>query len=325
MSAFEPLMESPSTPSGGPLPPEWRFFTQPKTLESVVVAWSDLPEDKRKWHFLLRVLLVGVALLVGLLISALIAYYVLNNEKILKIAILIGIVAPLGLPYYTWKVTEYRGWNGFIGPDGFVLAKCRHTPENIVQFTELKWDQVGDVIMATKVTKGPLGNRYTYDMYWYDRSGKNLFTIKDEASDKNPGAIGRVQFLNAVEKAWADYQMKNHKLRASFPVKFNMQFPATIGMKLRPLAELHYDRVKFVLGKEEATYLYQDIASISIDGGILYIDHKNFQKNYLFPNKGNREEISLTQLANAQFFLLLLQELSNVPWETVRDRAQDSA
>ena len=202
----------------------------------------------------------------------------------------------------------------FIGVNGFAQFKCEENRKNITQSFEVNFNNVTDFIKIIVINKQNFNYTGTdFSFAWLN--GEKLIKEVNGSHDSKEGEPEKTHsefWLNEIaERYWTIYLLDNmeKELDAKGYLTFNLfSYENNKYVKI-PYIHLGIGYIKFLTSKEEVVYKFNEIKKVYSKGSNLFIEHKNYQKKFIFWESGNKNGIPLTNLSNRQFFFKAMELL----------------
>jgi hypothetical protein len=298
----EPRLEDLPNHNEERLPGDVDFFaTPPRDIGPLTSAYSTLRQcieptpagTRTAWMLgagggglLLGVILVALTQVMFLIVVA------------LFLAVLGGALA--------WHFTRFRHRCTFVGRDGVARYRCQGHRDNVTEDVFLFRDATELRIGQTRhyVNGAYTGTNYAFN--WTDVNRYKVFSLTGTFHSEvgTPVAKDPFYFATAAEVAWSVYLLDNvqAQLSSGGSIKFGLKGGDSI--RVGPgflLLEMGGDRIKLE---------GDDIANVRIDQGVVSIREPGAKEGW-FSSTGVHK-FNYNELANAQFFLFLMDRLVGV-------------
>ena len=228
--------------------------------------------------------------------------------------ILIWIAVPNGISIWLASASSsFSGECSFIGSKGFAFYEFQDSTDNIVKSTEINFDNVTDLFTTSVVKKVNYSYSGTDFIFSWLNDNKLLYEIEDTHSNKDnkPGEYPfNYYFMDKAERQWAFYLAQ--RIDSELAKNGCLEFPLIGADKDNkwfrvPYIKLEPNSITFYEGDQSMTYQPKDIKRLYASNGNLHIEHQNYQKRFLFKNKGNTNTIPLANLSNTKFFFKAME------------------
>ena len=300
------------SPYGRPIDGTMDFFVLPQKIGKIIGGYSTLFKGAKAISPFQLFIKVVKSSVFGISITAIISFllycnwtYNLHHEDTLSSAlifffVIIGIILVFKLLVNSNSIKfEHCCW--YIGINGFAFFKCSSSRENIIEKTEVNFNDVTDLFYSVTVHKVNFQTRRTtYEAVWLNsKTKKVVYTTSGDAFIH----IYWTMLLQA-EKYWTLFLLDNMEKRIEEKryIEFNL-YP------FNPFIRIGIGYITFLKGADVFTYKFNDIKRIYSKDADLFIEHKNFEKKLLFFKSGNQDSIPLRQLCNRQFFYKAMEIL----------------
>ena len=294
---------------GEPLPDNVDFFKLPKNIGKIVSGYSTLTKEMMpstfKETFLRYVKAIGIALVIS---AGIIFGFSIQNP----IWMLIWGAVPLAISVWlTSKASEFIHTNTFIGVNGFSVFKCEGTRSNIISSVEINFKNITDLLVISE--RRSLNFNYQNTAYGFEWSCNNK-AIKDfnglyiDKNDNPKRDEAKEYWTNKwAERYWTIYLLDNMELQLE--KNGFIEFRIVDGHGYRLYIKLGIGYITFLDKKGEVTYNFNEIKKVYTKGTNLFIEHRNYEKKFIFFESGNKNGIDLMQLSNRQFFFRAMELL----------------
>lgn len=288
------------------------FFRLPNRIGRIISGFSDYTiNTKPKGRDLVKKVFkedLGCSTLLAFLISGIYFYYSDNIKISITIFCILFIILLSRMFYIASGKGAKEFVNYYIGINGFAFYKIHN--KQYVSDVEINFNDITD--LAIRVEKRSLNFKYAttaYQFTWFDnKTNKILYDFSTVRDDKQNNLISKYTehgfWLNKEsEKYWTLYLLDN--------MESNLQKTGYIEFKVfywqksycESYIRLGIGYIMFLQGKEIVTYNFDDIKKMYVRDANLFIEHKNFKKDYMFFKTGNKNSIPLNSLTNRLYFL----------------------
>lgn len=288
------------------------FFKLPKNIGKIISGYSDLTKDTHPStnndRFRRFAKAIGVAVIISLIII-----FLFRVES--PIWMVIWSVVPLGIGLWIANVANsFSHVCNFIGVNGFAQFKCEENRKNITESFEVNFNNVTDFIKATVINKRNFnytGTDFTFAWLKDNKLVKEVNGSHDSKEGKPEKHHSEFWLHEIAERYWTIYLLDNmeKELEAKGHLTFNLYSYENDRYQKIPYIHLGIGYIKFITSKEEVTYNFNEIKKVYTKGSNLFIEHKNYEKKFLFWESGNKNGIPLTNLSNRQFFFKAMELL----------------
>jgi hypothetical protein len=288
--------------AGEPLPPDVEFFAPPPPeIGALISANSTLRRGKEPWSLAARLAwFFGVAG-VGL---AVVLVFIVAKLPVAAVA-LTSFVALVGALVSLW-VTRFAHFCSFVGQEGLARYRCRGERDNVHGDMFLFRDAHE---LRTAQTRHYYNGGYTgttYDFSWTDVHGRRVYTLTGRYNSEQgtPKATSAFHLATAAELAWSNYLLHNvrDQLAAGESITFGLK--GDDYLRIGPGLVVLHSR------KNKVRFEGDDIERIRIDQGVVAIMEPGAREGW-FTSEGVYK-FAYGDLANAQFFLFLMERLVGV-------------
>ncbi len=299
---YEPRPEEVHNHNGRPLPRQVDFFAEPpREIGPLVSAYSTLRRGKKPWSGAGRLAWVLFACGAGLLLGVFLAL----ATRTYGLAWL-GLVFALGGGLLSFALTRFAHVCTYVGRDGVARFRCSGNRHNLTEKIFLFRDATE---LRTSQTRHYYNGVYTgthYSFVWTDVNKLKVFALAGSyrSQEGNPAAKDPYHFAVSAELAWSLYLLDQvqPQLTSGGSVKFSLRGGDWIRVGPGYLV-LSIRGKKIELGG-------QDIARVRIDQGVVSILEPDAHEGW-FSSTGVYK-FAYNELANAQFFLFLMDKLIGV-------------
>ena len=286
------------------------FFRLPKKIGKIIMAFSDYFEGEKPLESKEKTKKIIGGIFV-VLVSAPIIYFLgqaLTLFYFVLPPVLIALVAPMFRSKFS-KQNLYVGINGFAAfgfenNDGSIQEGGSETNFNDVtdfytHSTEYsknfsyKYTEFVCCIMNRKTNQLIYSTKFNFD--------KKILSLKDKIS---------LAFMNNIEKYWTVYLLDKMEdtLQKEKCLTFSLYSHKT--NSYQEYIKLGIGSITFInTDNSEFTYKFNEIKKVYTKNNFLIIQHKNFEKTFLFFKEGNENKIPLLNLCNRQFFYRAMELL----------------
>jgi hypothetical protein len=304
------------------------FFKLPQRIGKIIGGWSTLTIGMKAKTELqvfvyclqqsLKILSIAFAILLAIYLHW---YFNLHQTSALGISIFFFIFSciVIGIKYYiNSNDANFEHLNYYVGINGFAIFKCSGTRENIIESSEINFNDVTDLISREVIKKYNFNYVHTeFQFIWMNtKNGKIVYqnhgTYSDEKGEN--AEINRLIYpeytLNReAEKYWTIYLLDNmeNSLQEKGYLEFNIY--SFDDNEFQPYIRIGIGFITFIKGEESFTYKFNEIKRIYSKGSDLYIEHTNFEKKLFFFKSGNQDSIPLRMLCNRNFFYKAMELL----------------
>lgn len=287
------------------------FFKYPDNIGEIISAESTYVKGSKKLSGKEKtgvyVKFIGVSILISLAII-----FLAKVEN--PIWILIWIAVPNGISIWLASASSsFSGECSFIGSKGFAFYEFQDSTDNIVKSIEINFDNVTDLFTTSVVKKVNYSYSGTDFIFSWLNDNKLLYEIEDTHSNKDnkPGEYPfNYYFMDRAERQWTFYLAQ--RIDSELAKNGCLEFPLIGADKNNkwfrvPYIKLEPNSITFYEGDQSMTYQPKDIKRLYASNGNLHIEHQNYQKRFLFKNKGNTNIIPLANLSNTKFFFKAME------------------
>lgn len=290
----------------------YEFFKTPRNIGNLISAESTLIQGDRKRTA-----------------NESVVYYLKYIATSISLSILIILLAELNDPFWiiVWSIAptllsvwianrlnRFTGECSFIGDNGFAIYKFETSLDNITESFEVNFDECSDLFTSSVIKKQNFSYVGTDFCFTWLNKNNQLYEVDDTYNNKdgNPDEYPfSYYFMEKAERQWTLYNLQ--KMDAELAVNGFLEF-RIIGKSSGswfnvPYIHLAPNSLTFFLDSKSITYEANDIKNIYAKNGTLHIEHSNFQKRFLFKNKGNTNEIPLSNLSNSKYFFKAMEIL----------------
>lgn len=288
------------------------FFKLPKNIGKIISGYSNLnrdvypPTKKDRLRRLSKS--IGIAILFSLII---IFIFKVQNP----IWIVIWSIIPLGIGLWiTNAANSFSHICNYCGVNGFAQFRCEGNRKNITESFEINFNDITDFLKVTVINKRNFnytGTDYTFVWLKNDKLIKEVNGSHDSKEGKPAKHHYEFWLHEIAERYWTIYLLDNmeKELESKGYLTFNLYSYDNNKYEKVPYIHLGIGYIKFITSKEEVTYSFNEIKKVYTKGSNLFIEHKNYEKKFLFWESGNKNGIPLTNLSNRQFFFKAMELL----------------
>jgi hypothetical protein len=213
----------------------------------------------------------------------------------------------LGLALALWA-TRFRHRCSYVGREGAARFTCAGDPQHLTQAELFCFADAAE--LRTAQTNHYHNGIYTgtnYTFTWTNVAGRRCFQLagNHRSKDGNPPGADPFHFARAAEMAWTGYLVNQAQ------VQLQMSGSIYFGLKGGNSLRLSAEALSFTFGGRTTTWDVADLAQARIDQGVVKIMRRDAREGW-FSSTGVCR-FNYTDLANAQFFLFLLNRLAGVP------------
>lgn len=210
----------------------------------------------------------------------------------------------------------YNYHNYLVGTDGFAIYSCRNNTDNLKKVIEVKFNDTTDFFLMHKHYSKNFVYQYSEVLTtFYNRKTNKINWDQTETYHRKHTNKSHIfNLVNCVEFAWTEYLMRSlsNDIEKYLFENGNLIFIIYNDRtkKLEEFVKLEVGKITFLQGKNAPfTYHFNEIKKAYVKGGELFIEHTNYQKNFIFFSSGNKNAIPLGQLFNQKFFFRALSKL----------------
>ncbi len=295
---------------GGLLPENAEFFVEPpRELGRIHSAYTTLQTDIEPWPVWAYLVSMGVLALIGIGIAWLIVYFAGVTSigwQLFWYALfsVVGFVIGFFVAHFSHECS-------YVGEFGLARFKCSGSRENITTEDVLVFEDAADLRTGTVLhyTNG-VYQHTAFSFEWTDVDGKKLYSINGTHGSKEgyPESTNLYHFGLSAQASWTVYLLKQ--------VEQELEEDGTVffALKGKKYLKLGEGFMIFCLdGYEEHEVYADEIEDVTIGQGIIKFIPVGSKKGWFGSRKGY--EFRVPDLANAQLFYLLMEEL--VGWRIV--------
>ncbi len=284
-----------------PLPEDLDFFAAcPPEIGPLQSAYTSLTLGRQPLAPGVRLASIFTPLVVGLLLAALFI-----SARLGGVAFIV-MLAALPVSLIIWAVTRFRHRCTYVGQLGVARYYCRGRRENITGNMFLFADATE---LRTSQTRHYYNGAYTgteYRYTWTDFHGQRVFNISGRyhSAKGNPKAKDPYHFAVAAEIAWSVYLLRQAppQLADGGSIRF--------GLRGSDCIRLGDGFISLTRKGETITLRGDEIGRIRIQQGVVAILEPDAREGW-FSSSGVYK-FAYAELANAQFFIILIEHLFGV-------------
>ncbi len=286
----------------------FHFFKIPKYIGKIIGANSNYKKDE-KFEPQTKPNLVRIFF--GYLISILLSAAIIVLFRPNYFWAFVWAVLPFAIySFYVWLITRPENvirYNYFIGLNGFAKYIFHNHLENLVTDFEMNFEKVTDLYvyqMEHYYEKKLQNTEYIY-LFLNNNNGEIPYVDKGVYYKETDiqGQFSSINFCRMIEHYWTIYLLDN--------MEFKLQQAGCLWFTIYDHTSNKYSKyIKLGIGEitflkednKEFTYRFDEIKTVYISDNKLFIQHRNFSKQFFFMKSGNEEIIPLLNLCNRRFF-----------------------
>ncbi|MGF1578160.1 MAG: hypothetical protein ACFCD0_02225 [Gemmataceae bacterium] len=285
------------------------FVPPPRELGRIFNANTTLETNLHPWPAWAYLVSMGAIALIGILIAWSIVYFAGVTSIAWQLCWYILLAAiGMGIGFF---IAHFSHECTYVGEFGIARFVCSGSRENVTKEELLIFEDAVDLRTGTVMhyTNGVYQNTaFSFD--WSDASGKKLYSINGTHGSKEgfPESTNLYHFGLSAQASWTVYLLKH--------VEEELNEDGTVFFALKGTKYLKVGEgfVLFCLdGYEEHRVFTDEIEDVTIGQGLIKFIPVGSKKGWFGGREGYQFKVS--DLANAQLFYLLMEEL--VGWRIV--------
>jgi hypothetical protein len=297
----EQLQEPLTNHNREPLPQDLDFFAAPPAeIGPLLTGYSTLRRDMEPVAPAVRLVWILGSIIIGLLLMA--VFVVLRIVPMVFVAA--GIMA-LGIAL-AWLLTRFSHRCTYVGREGVVQYFCNGDRDNL-RGNMFLFQQAAE--LRTAQTRHYVNGGYTgtsYSFTWTDFNGGKVFKLggQYQSAQGTPKAKDPFWFATSAELAWSLFLLKGapRQLEGGGSIRF--------GLKGADSLRVGDGFILLTRRGETIQFRGDDIARLRIQQGVVAFLEPGAREGW-FSSTGVYK-FPYSELANAQFFLILLEHLFGI-------------
>jgi|GEM_PF-3069056 hypothetical protein len=211
----------------------------------------------------------------------------------------------------------YKYENIFIGTGGAAYYKMEYQVDNIIEEAEVEFKGATDLFSYRQ----DIYRNFVYmgsilSCFLYNRDTNSiLFQIAGDCSKKSKSPFEyKLDAANCLEASWTMYMREQliKDIDKYFFENGSLSFLCYNEKteKIEKFVKLELGKITFLQGENAPfTYLFDEIKRAYVKEGELFIEHKNYKKEFIFFSSGNKNSLPIKYLLNRTFFIYALSKL----------------
>ncbi len=279
------------------------FFLMPKNIGKILSGYTTLNKESMPHGYIFKIfviLVVFFAMINGFLVfvdvvQVQIIYAVLGFVSVFFLAI-----------YLIIKFFGFKHLCNYVGINGFAEFECEGDRNKNVKSSEINFNSVKDFFSILEVENDVSYNNFI----WFEDNNKIVYEHKESYyRDVLPGRNRAKYWMNVfAEKYWTIFLLDRMEefleKRGSIDFSiYNREGGRT------PFIYLGIGFIKVFSPNGWVNYNFDEIKRTYISKGYLVIEHKNYERKFIFFDVGDKAIIPLFNLSNRMFFFRAMEIL----------------
>jgi hypothetical protein len=291
---------------GGPVSPDSDFFAEPPPeIGPVFSAYTSLTTSKRPWSLGARLVLTGLAGLVGLGIGSLVVVFARPREEFWQFFCpTVGSVVGVAI---CRALTRFSHTCSYVGRDGIAKFSCSGSSNRVKRSKVFLFRDAAEIRtgQTRQYNHGVyVGTKYFFT--WTDAGGRQCHSVSGTywKSSGTPPSTDAFHFGLAAETAWTLFLLAQaqRQMEMAGCIVFNLNGRQSLRLTPRGLT--------IAQGGALREWATDEIEAVVVDSGVLKIKRRDAKEGW-FSSSGVAK-FPFDRLANARLFLHLMGSLLGV-------------